>query len=715
MRLKALLLTCFSLMSLMLMAQPKAVLNARTAYINAEYFKAASESVTAYQRISPRNARARKLKSEMAYMAARSYEMILNNEEAENWFQRCIDLRYYEHEPDIYFRIARIQRQNGEYEKAKENYQAYLELVPLDKRAESAIEAMEKAGVLKDNRTRYNVKNEMKINTEHMEMATAVASRRGDLIVFASTRKAPTSSGKDPVSGEPFFNIWQVEIDRGGDWQEPVPFQDGDSINTEFNEGTMSFDARFRKMYITRCPNEDEKDLGCQIWTSERRGRSWGLPTRVKIQEHDSISVGHACPTEDGNGIIFASDMPGGEGGMDLWYSEYNRRSDSWSDPINLGDEINTPGDELFPTFSQNGDLFFASDGHKGLGGLDIFRAEQQGTNMRWRNPTNMGTPINSDANDYHFTEIDKRNGFFTSNRQGSKGTKNLPDIWSYELPPNIFDLKVIVNQIGAEERVPNATVEVSSNDGTFKGVTNSEGTVFWDKQVNGERFINEETDYEVRVVSPEGFHESIDVSRFSTKGLEYDQNFIVEMGILKKTPIVLPEVRYALGSAELQVIEGEIDSKDSLNYVYELLEEYPGMTLKLISHTDSRGRAASNEKLAQERAESCVNYLVNEKGVNPERLVPIGRGENEPRRVYLTEEGEHLLNEPKSGVVYEEIVLTEEYINQFKRSDDELFEQLHQYNRRTEAEVIRLDWEPGQTSTGAEDEEEEEIEEEEN
>lgn len=696
MKLKTVLFAILLMGSYSLIAQSAPVKNAQTVFLNGEYYEAASESEKAYESISPKNAKAIKLKSEMAYMAAYSYEQILNNEEAENWYQRTIDLRYYKNRPEIYFRIAEIQRQKGEYEKAKENYQNYLELVPSDKKAEIAIESIDKATVLKDNRTRYIVQPEFKINTDRMDMSPTIADRRGNLIVFGSTQKSPISSGRDPVMGEPFFNIWQVELNRSGDWTEPVIFQDADSVNTEYNEGTVAFDERFKKMFITRCPNQEEKNIGCQIWVSEKRGRNWGIPTRIKdFQAHDSISVGHPCITPDGNGMIFSSDRPGGNGGKDLWYTEFDRRSDSWSDPINLGNEINTSGDELFPTFALNGDLFFASTGHKGLGGLDIFRASQQEDNMKWANPTNMGVPINSTANDYHFTEYDKRNGYFTSNRTGSKGTKNLPDIWSYELPPNLFDLKVIVNEVGNPDRVSSATVEVAGSDGTsFKGVTNSDGVVFWDKKVDGERFINEEMEYTVTISPLEGYHESDNQSQFSTVGLQYGQTFIVEMGILPKTPIVLPEIRYDVNSDVLQIIDGEINSKDSLNYVYELLEEYSGMVLKLVSHTDSRGAAEHNEDLAQRRAQSCVNYLVGERGVNPERLVPEGRGENRPRTIYLVEEN-YLLNKPSEEIEFEEIELTEKYINQFKKSDNELFERLHQYNRRTEVEVIRMDWSP--------------------
>lgn len=690
---KNILIVVFVAFGYLAFAQPASIKKAEVAFESGEYFIAAQELEIAYDRISPKNDRALGLKADLAYKAAYSHEKAYNNEKAAEWYQRAIDLKYYEDNPEVYFRLAGIFRQDGEYDKARENYQEYLKLVPGDKQADNALASLEKAEVMKDNRTRYTVKSEFKINDEGMDMAPIVANRRGDEFVFGSTRKAPIGGGKDPITGEGYFNIWQVQKDRSGNWTAPEIFE-ADSVNTEFSEGTMTFDGRFRNMYLTRCPNVKKQNLGCQIWTAEKKGRSWDIPHRINLAPHDSISVGHPCPNEDGSTIIFSSDLPGGQGGKDLWYTEYQRREETWSTPVNLGPDINTSGDELFPTYAENGDLFFASNGHQGLGGLDIFRAEKVGDQLSFKKPKNMGTPLNSDANDYHLIETGKRSGYFTSNRNGSKGSRGLPDIWSYELPPNVFDLKVIVSEVGSPVRIDGATVEVSAEGGeSFKGVTNSDGVVFWDKKPDGDRFINEQTDYTVKILTTEGYHESDDQEQFSTKDLEYDQNFIVEMNLLPKTPIVLPEVRYALGSAELQVIEGEINSKDSLNYVYELLQEYPGMVLNLVSHTDSRGSTAANEKLAQERAQSCVDYLVLEKGVNSERLQAEGKGENQPRTVYKVEDN-YLLNKPASGE-FEEIELTEKYINQFKKSDEELFEKLHQFNRRTEADVIRMDFSP--------------------
>lgn len=693
MNIKNVLLLALLVFSFSVTGQQAAINKANEAYANGNYSKSAGLSATAYEKISPKNAKARALKAEMASKAALSYKMIFNYDESISWYQRSIDLKHWESDPRVYFEIAELYRKLGDYQKAKLNYQSFLQLVPLDKRAENALASINKATVMKDNRTRYSVKNENKINTDNIDMAPAIADRKGNIIVFGSTRKAPVGAGVDPIIGEPYFNIWQAEFDKNGNWTEPVPFSEGDSINTEYNEGTMAFDGRLRKMFFTRCPNEKKQSLGCQIWVSERKGRAWGIPSKIDFGMPDSVSIGHPCPTEDGLTIIFSSDMPGGQGGMDLWISEYTKKSDAWSAPVNLGPNINTSGDELFPTFGMNGDLLYSSTGLPGLGGLDLFRAEKEGDTDKWSSPKNLGTPINSDKDDFHLLEIGRRNGYFSSNRNGSKGTKNLDDIWSYYLPPNLFDLKVIVSEIGSVEKIDGVTVEVTQKDGgTFKGVTGAQGTVFWDKNKDGDRWINEESEYSVKIGTKEGYNVSTETSAFTTVGLEFDQNFIIEMGLLAKKPIVLPEVRYDLNSAVLQIIQGTINSKDSLNYVFGLLEEYPGMVLKLMSHTDSRGSAESNEDLAQRRAQSCVDYLVNEKGVNPDRLVAVGKGENSPRTIFKVGD-KFQVKKPQSGAVYEEILLTEKLINQFQRSDKEVFEQLHQYNRRTEAEVVRMDW----------------------
>lgn len=678
-------------------AQRSFIRDANKEFRNENYIDAVDKCETAYKKISPKSQRAIKLKADMAYKCAESHRLTLNDEEAIKWYQRAIDLKYYEVDPNVYYQLGEMHRIQGEYGKAKENYEEHLALVPGNVKSTNALKSCEEAIVFIDNPTRYLVENETKINSKGLDMVPVIGDKKGKTMIFSSTRSGSTGSDKDPHTGDSFFDLWVTAIDKKGNWGEPKVF-DAPGVNTEDNEGTIAFDGRYKKMFFTRCPNVKKENLGCEIWVANAKGRKWDEPSEIKLGQHDTISVGHPCASDDGKFLIFASDLPGGKGGKDLWYTTYDRKADTWSKPINM-EALNTPSDELFPTFALNGDLLFASNGHAGLGGLDIFRASKIGDEMKWEEPKNVGAPINSKDNDYSLTEIDKRNGLFTSNRRGSAGSKKFPDIWSYKLPPNLFDLKVIVAEVSADASpIEGAKVIVSSSNGTFSGVTNDEGKVFWDKKSDGSRYLNEETDYTITIEDKEGFYPLASPSVFTTKGLDYDQQFVVEMGLFPKRPIRLPEVRYDLGKSALQVNDS-VNSKDSLRFVFDMLNDNPGLVIKLLSHTDARGSASANEKLAQARAESCVNYLVNELGVNPERLVAVGKGENSPREVYrFTGTDEFVTTEniaSHDGRPYTTILLKESLINSYKRSNRALFDRLHQYNRRTEGAIVRMDWVP--------------------
>ena len=689
MSLKSLLIVTLTCFSFTVLAQRGVVKDARKSFSGRNYAEAVSDCEKAYDKIPLKSPRAKRDKAEMAYCVAESYRLIEQPEEAKEWYNRAISLGYADTDPKVYYNYGEVFRLTGDYDKAKEQYNEYLNLVPGDKDAEEAIESCDQAPMFIALPKRVTVKEEMKLNSKGMDMAIAVSTRRGDQLMFSSTREGSTGSADDPRSGEGYFDIYVTEIDKNGNYREPVLLE-ADSINTEHHESNAAFDGRFKQMFFTRCYKADKNFLGCDIYVSEAKGKKWDEPIKLNLKSNDTVTVGHPCPSEDGRYLIFASDMPGGFGGRDLWYTEYDRRSDSWSEPKNLGPEINTSQDEMFPTFGINGDLYFASNGHVGLGGLDIFVAQKVGTEYKWTEPKNMGYPFNTKYNDFSLHQIDEKTGYFTTERK--KGT-NLPKIYSYEIPPNLYTLKVVVSEVGSSTRVNGATVVVKTAEGTFNGVTNEGGEIFWDKQPNGDRFVGEEGDFTISIEPLEGYHPNNSVTEFTTKGLDYPQDFYFSLNMIPKTPIRLPEVRYELGKAELMVIKDSINSKDSLNFVFNMLDEYDGMVIKLVAHTDSRGSASANKALAQRRAQACVDYLVNERGVPRERLVAEGRGEDEPRTVYLVN-GEYTVNKPPMGTTYEKIPLTESYINKFK-SDKAKFEKLHQFNRRTEGEVERMDWKP--------------------
>ncbi|MNE43114.1 Outer membrane porin F precursor [compost metagenome] len=235
-----------------------------------------------------------------------------------------------------------------------------------------------------------------------------------------------------------------------------------------------------------------------------------------------------------------------------------------------------------------------------------------------------------------------------------------------------------------------------------WEGLTAKDGSVFWDKKPNGDRYIQENSDYKI-AISKEGYYENKNGASISTKDLIYNQDFVLDMGLFPiKKPIRLPEVRYPLAKWDL-LVDSTINSKDSLLFVYDLLIDNPGLVLELSSHTDPRGNDAYNQVLSENRAKACYKFLVEEKGIDPRRIIPVGKGEREPRTVYLNG-GVYLENEPLvDGVMKpgtQVIILKEAYMNQFKKTNKKLFEQLQQFNRRTEGKVVTLEFDASTAPT---------------
>jgi peptidoglycan-associated lipoprotein len=668
---------------------PKEVRAANTQYRNENFCQAASLCAKAYFKIERKGALAKTMKGDMAFKTAECYRQIENIKDANDWYEKAILLKYYEKNSEVYFLNAEVLRSMGEFKKAKDYYALYKEREPNTKKADVGIRSCDIAQDFKINKTRHVITNEAVLNKDVFEMAPMFADKKQTQLIFSSTRSGGVSSMTDPRSCNNYMDLWISEKDKKGNWQEPRLLP-GEGINSTDNEGTVCFDGRGKKMFFTRCPSVRKQNLGCDIWYSEAKGKEWGAPTKLNLKVHDSISVGHPCVTDDGTFLIFSSDAPGGFGGRDLYYTTYNKKDTAWATPINMGPEINTPGNEMFPTFAINGDLFFATDGMPGVGGLDIFRAAKVDGKNKWENPKNLGFPINSVSNDYALIEYTDKIGYFTSERVGSVGKNFKPDIWKYELPPNLFDLRVNVHDLtDKSKKIAGAKVTVTSTDNiTFEGTTNAEGTVFWDKKPDQSRFINEKNAYTITLTKDK--YIGVKPQSFTTEGILGDQNFIFDLPMLKDAPIRLPEVRYPLAQWTL-LSDSTINSKDSLNFVYDLMVEYPNMVLELSSHTDARDTDKRNQVLSENRAKACIKYLVEEKGIDARRFVPVGKGEYSPRTVWL-KDGKYLVDEPRDMEGVQVIPLTEAYINKFKK-DKRTFEMLHQLNRRTEGKVLGMDF----------------------
>lgn len=657
------------------------------------YSEAAEAYKLASEKISPKNPKAKAKKAHYAYMSATCYRLLRNFPAAEQQYEKAILLGYADTEPMVYFHLAEMEMAQCKHKEALENYQEYDKLNPGDPICQVRIESCKKYDEYMKNPTRHLVQNVTKLNTNTYDYAPVMGSRGGEMY-FSSSRPGSTGEESDPITGESYMDIWVTSIDRKGNWGQPTVVE---GINTGDNEGTLAFDSRGKTMFFTRCPSEEKMRLGCDIMVSEKKGKAWDEPKKLILKDHDSTHVGHPCVSPDGNTLIFSSNMAGGYGGVDLWMSTYNRRDDAWSLPVNLGPEINTPGNDVFPTWGPNNELYYASDGRVGMGGLDIYVAQRVGEENKWEDPQNMMSPINSCRDDYHiiFTETGKvQRGFISSNRNGSKG-ENSQDIWDFYLPPILIDVMVIIKDQETGEIVPNMPVTLVGDDGSnYSLTTDASGQINLGEKPDGSRYVEPEATW---TLTAEGIEKKyLDASdNFTTVGIDNNTRLIRTLYVLNiEKPIRLPEVRYDLGSAELQVNDS-VNSKDSLNYLYEIMVEHPNLVVELGSHTDSRGSASANQKLSKARAQSCIDYLVNEKGLPADRFVPKGYGEDVPFTLEeVTESGDTTRTK-----------LTESYINQFK-SDKAKFERLHQYNRRTECKILSMDYVPKPTEATNEEEE---------
>ncbi|MEJ6505380.1 MAG: OmpA family protein [Crocinitomicaceae bacterium] len=685
-------LLLFLLITSMFYAQnmaPKYVREANTLFESGMYHQAIDKCQTAFTRLGSKGSL--KQKGDMAFKIAESYNLIQRYELANEWLDVCVELKYFDVNPDIYFLKGESLRKMGDYAKAEKSYSEFKKIANGSRADEvaTALASCEKYKFydMMEPEINYEVKCETKINRKEMDWAPAFADKKGLKIYFSSTREESFGSRQDGITGEKYADIYVAEFDKNGDPTNVASIDEDGVVNTSHNEGSLCFDKKFKKMFFTRCYDKDALQLGCDIWSVKLVDGAFVEPVKMNLKRNETVSVGHPCLTHDGLMLIFASDMKssGGDesfGGRDLWYINYNKKAKTWdSIPKNMGSKYNTAGNELFPTIGLHGEFFFASDGHKGIGGLDIFMCNLGEEKNTWGDVTNMGYPINSPSNDYAITSRGKK-GYFTSERRLSNEQMS-PDVWSYSVPPNLYDVKVIVHEFGNKnERIIEAEVSFNgTDDSEWTGPTNEMGiTIKYDVKNGKQRYINEDVTYSINAMK-EGYLQNPNSTKITTVGLKESQSFIVEIELV---PIVeeirTPEIRYPLN--EWTFINDETCmSTDSLEFLYNLLITHPYITIDLFSHTDSRSSAQYNQVLSENRAKAVYKFLVEEKGIDARRIQPIGKGEAEPAK-WINEAGD-------------EIVLNESFINKFRRSDNVKFEKLNQINRRTTARITSTEFDP--------------------
>lgn len=618
-----------------------------------------SRSIDASRKVY-RETKDRKQKAHLQFLIAEAYYNIGKYRYAESYYKSAL-LRNTGGAA-TYLHYADVLRANGKYEEAVANYKTYLDSVPGDRRALNGIESCNNANGWLKNQTRYQVANLKDINSTASDFSAAYAGVRDNEIYFTSTRKGASGKRKNPITGEYYADIFRTSYNlQKNRWNKPQLVGELLQINTFDEDGAASFDSKGTTMYFTRCRYDKEHETGAEIYSASELSGLWGRSVRVEFGK-DSTMKAHPSISADGNTLYFASDRPGGYGGKDIWMAQKTGEN-TWGKPVNLGPEINTPGDEMFPYIRVNGELYFASNSHPGLGGFDIYKAVKD-KDGKW-DVENMKAPINSSGDDFgisFFADEDK--GLFTSNREGSRGD----DIYSFLLPPKIYQIEGDIFNKETNARVNDASVRLIGTDGTMLRLTAENGKFQFK--------LKPEVEYIVAAYK-KGFLNGKVVA--STVGLEDGKEFKVRLDLTPvETPIIIDNIYYEFGKWDL--LPESINALDSLT---ELLKLNPTTVIELMSHTDCRGDDKLNFDLSQKRAQSVVSYLIS-KGIQPGRLTAKGYGATAPKKITKNMAQKYLFLKQGQD-------LTCKFIEALK--DENQKEICHQINRRTEFKVISSDY----------------------
>ncbi len=620
-----------------------------------EYYEAAAIYRKVYTKTSPQK---RDLRGYIAFRMAECNRLINNTGKATSGYMNAIRYDY----PDsiVYLRLAQMQHKAGAYAEAIKNYDIYSENAPSSQLAINGIQGCELAPGWRKNPTRYEVHRMEKFNSRRAEFSPMLTGDKYDQLYFASSRTKDKEAKVSAITGQNNNNLFLVKQDEKGAWLAPQELED--EVNTEFDEGTPSFSADGNTMYYTYCAQDPEGPRTAEIYISSRSSAKWGKGTRATIVKDSVTALGHPSISPDGKYLYYVSDAVGGFGGKDIFRSRV-LGNNSFGPMENLGEEINTAGDELFPYCRDSVTLYFASNGHPGMGGLDLFKATQDSTG-HWK-VENMGAPINSMGDDFGITFAGQaEKGFFSSNRNDARGYDHL---YSFELPTITIAIEGMVNDVD-EYPIEEATVRIVGKDGlNVKVPVKKDGSY----RVELERDIRY-----VMMASARGYlNQNFELT---TGPEEKNETYIVDFFLSPiSKPVVIENIFYDFDKATLRP-----ESKKALDEMIKMLNDNPNVTIELGAHTDRKGTDQYNERLASRRAQSVVDYLIAG-GIKADRLEAKGYGESVPKTINKKMAKQYdFLNEGD--------VLTEEFILNLTPEQQEIADQI---NRRTEFKVLRTNY----------------------
>ncbi len=685
---------------------------AETAFENQQYNKAKELYKKAYERSSDRSE-----KTKISFQMANCARLIGESRVAISYYKRTIKLRYFEmfEDPLVFYYLGESYKAQGEYDEAIAYYENYKTKKGADiKMANTAIQGCQMSKDWISEGSRYRVLNVQKLNSRYNDFCPSFGDKKNKYLFFSSAREEAVGKSKDSYTKQDYVDIFYsfdyTEIQRKKDkkrkkkadpkdnmpvWLPPtndleddievleekyrdVDFGFGlDEINMkDSDEATVCFTKGGKKMFFTRSTKVKNQYNPKRIYSVEKKSDYFGEPKLEEIAVDDLIDVQHPAVSLDGKVLYFVAEMEGGFGGYDIYYCTYDRRNKNWGEPKNLGEKINTSGDEKFPHISKSGALFFSSNGHPGMGGLDVFKSEK--TTDGFSFPVNMRYPINTPYDDFGvlFEDETEVKGYLSSNRKDKKWKpKGGDDIYLIDLQLMHFELKGKVLNVDTNEPLSGVKVELVGPDGVYITTTDGKG----EYKIGRDKF-KENQDYQIQF-GKEWFFTQRDttistINIDKTKCQEQEDGhllFTFSRGVFLETsrrPMVLRSVEFDVNKFDLRN-KGmqELDSLADL-----LIHDYPNVVVELRSHTDFRGSQELNIPLSQNRAQSCVDYLV-EKGVSADRLVAIGMSDTEPK----------MLSSDMSGLSAG--VLNKDYINSLQ--SNRLKEIAHQMNRRTDFKII--------------------------
>ena len=617
-----------------------------------EYYDASKTYRKIYNKLTKKEER--ELRGKVAYKMAECHRRLSQNARAAAAYQNA--LRYGQTDSVLHLHLAQTLHADGKYAAAIKEYEEYLKVNPRNQLAADGL-AGARAALEKKPASRYVVKNFKLINSRRSDYAPQYLDKSFDRLYFTTTNEKATGTKKSEITGMKNGDIWVMSKNERGEWQRPEPVEG--ELNSELDEGIMSFSPDGSTMYLTLARRSPNSDTGVEIYTSQRSDASWSKPVKFEITADTLSSYGHPAVSPDGQWLYFTSDMPGGSGGKDIWRINLKERAGSLE---NLGEWINTPGDEVFPYMRTDSVMYFSSNGRPGYGGLDIYRAEM--TKSGGWNVTNMGIPVNSASDDFGITFGDGENGFLSSNRGDARGYDH---IYSFSLP----DLKIQISGWVLdkdEEPVPNAVIRIVGNDGSNqKQIAKDDGSFSFP--------LDRGISY-VMMAGAKGYLNS--KQEFTSDTAEVDAEYGIDFILASiNKPVVIDNIFYDYDKATLRP-----ESKTALDEMAQVLRDNPNVTIEMASHTDRHGSDAYNINLSSRRAKAVIDYLISV-GISPDRLQSQGYGESRPKTITKKLAREH-------PDFQEGDVLTEEYIEALS---PELQDEADQINRRTEFQVLSIDY----------------------